>query len=50
MNKKQAIYWLSVALQIHYEPVIVEAFKIAISELNKQVYPEELTQISSIYC
>ncbi len=42
MNTKQAVYWLSVALQIHYEPEIVEAFKIAISELNKQAYPEEL--------
>jgi hypothetical protein len=49
MNKKQAIYWLSVALQIHSEPEIVEAFKIAIDELNKQVYREELTQISTIY-
>lgn len=49
MNKKQAIYWLSVALQIHYEAKIVEAFKIAIDELNKKAYREELTQISTIY-
>ena len=40
MNKKQVIYWLSVALQIHSEPEIVEAFKIAIDELNKQAYPK----------
>jgi len=32
VNKKQAVYWLSVALQIHYEPEIVEAFKIAIDD------------------
>jgi len=42
MNKKQAIYWLSVALQIHYEPKIVEAFKIAIGEMSKEAYHEEL--------
>jgi len=40
--KKQVIYWLSVALQIHYEPEIVEAFKIAIDELTKQTYREKL--------
>jgi len=49
MNKKQAIYWLSVALQIHYEPEIVEAFKIAVYELTKQAEHEKL-RISSIYC
>jgi hypothetical protein len=49
MNKKQAIYWLSVALQIHYELEIIEAFKIAIDELTKQAEHEEL-RISSIYC
>jgi len=49
MNKKQAVYWLSVALQIHYEPEIVEAFKIAIEELSKEPYREEF-RISSIYC
>jgi len=42
MNKKQAIYWLSVALQIHDKPEIIEAFKIAIHELTKQADREEL--------
>ena len=42
MNKKQAIYWLSVALQIHYEPEIIEAFKIAIEILSKEAHHEEL--------
>jgi len=49
MNKKQAVYWLSVALQVHYEPEIVEAFKIAMKELTRQADRGELTDISSIY-
>jgi len=49
MNKKQVVCWLSVALQVHSEPEIVEAFKIAMKELTKQAYREELTQISTIY-
>jgi len=59
VNKKQAIYWLSVALQIHDEPEIIEAFSIAMDELYKQAYRDEppkqahrdeLPKISSIYC
>lgn len=49
MNKKQAVYWLSVALKVHSEPEIVEAFKKAMKELTKQSYRDELTQISTIY-
>jgi response regulator RpfG family c-di-GMP phosphodiesterase len=49
MNKKQAVYWLSAALEVHSEPEIVEAFKTAMKELTKQAYREELTQISAIY-
>jgi len=49
MNKKQAVYWLSVAMKIHSEPEIVEAFQIAMKELTKQAYREELTQVSTIY-
>jgi hypothetical protein len=49
MNKKQAVYWLSVALQVHSEREIVEAFKIAMNELTKKEYMEELTHISTIY-
>lgn len=48
MNKKQAIYWLSVALQIHYEPEIIEAFKIAIDELSKEDQHQELRVSSYI--
>jgi len=49
MNKKQAIYWLSLALQVHDEPEIVEAFKIAMEELAREADCEELTKISAIY-
>jgi len=49
MNKKQAIYWLSVALQIHYEPEIIEAFQIAMDELSKEAYRKEL-RVGTIYC
>ena len=48
MNKKQAIYWLSVALQIHYEPEIIEAFKIAMDELSKEDQRQELRVSSYI--
>jgi response regulator RpfG family c-di-GMP phosphodiesterase len=49
MNKKQAVSWLSVALKIHFEPEVIEAFKIAMKELTKPAYREEPTQISTIY-
>jgi len=47
VNKKQAVYWLSVAVQIHDEPEIIEAFSIAMDELYKQAYRKELTIIAS---
>jgi len=37
-------------LQIHDEPEIIEAFSIAMDELYKEAYIEELTKISPIYC
>jgi len=49
MNKKQAVYWLSIAMKMHSEPEVVAAFKIAMKELTKQSYRDELTQISTIY-
>jgi len=48
MNKKQAVYWLSVALQIHYEPETIEAFKTAIDELSKEDQHQELRVSSCI--
>jgi len=48
LNKKQAVYWLSVALQTHSKPEIIEAFKIAIDKLTRQANREE-SQISSMH-